>query len=61
MNFIDYHDIFIYHGRKKRYTSQSVDFSLKNEFRTLCVRKGKTLTEEIQRLMKEELEKEKKK
>ena len=30
---------------------------LKRKFKALCVERGKTLTEEIQRLMKEELDK----
>ena len=46
---------------KKDMLIRNVNVKLKNEFRALCVKQGKTLTEEIQRLMKEELEKAEKK
>ena len=35
---------------------RNVDEVLKNKFKAYCVERGKTLSEEIQRLMKEELE-----
>ena len=39
---------------------RNVNEDLKREFKALCVIRGKTLTEEIQRLMREELERRKK-
>ena len=39
---------------------RNVDERLKNKFRAYCVERGKTLSEEIQRLMREELERRKK-
>ena len=44
-------------GNKKTMHVRNVDENLKREFKALCVRRGKTISEEIQRLMKEELEK----
>ena len=38
---------------------RNIDEKLKRQFKALCVMKGKTLTEEIQRLMREELERKK--
>ena len=40
---------------------RKVDSQLKNEFRAVCVRKGKTMTEEIQKLMKETVDEDNKK
>ena len=39
---------------------RNVDEKLKRQFKALCVMRGKTLTDEIQRLMREELERGKK-
>jgi len=39
---------------------RNIDEMLKRQFKALCVMSGKTLTEEIQRLMREELERRKK-
>ena len=39
---------------------RDVDVQLKNKFKAYCVMRGKTLSEEIQRLMREELERRKK-
>ena len=39
---------------------RNVDENLKNKFRAYCVERGKTLSEELQRLMREELERRKK-
>ena len=39
---------------------RNVDEVLKNKFKAYCVERGKTLSEEIQRLMKKELERRKK-
>ena len=50
------HDLFL-----PMIVLEELDKKLKNEFRALCIRKEKTLTEEIQRLMKEELDREAKK
>ena len=36
---------------------RNVDEQLKRRFKALCVERGKTLTEEIERLMREEVEK----
>jgi len=38
---------------------RNVDENLKNKFKAYCVERGKTLSEEIQRLMYEELERRK--
>jgi len=46
---------------RKNMNIRNVDVSLKNKFRALCLERGKTLSEEIQRLMKEELDREAKK
>ena len=40
---------------------RNVDEQLKRDFRAFCVKRGKTLSEELQRLMKEELERANKK
>jgi len=40
---------------------RNVNEQLKRDFKAYCVKRGKTLSEELQRLMKEELEKAKKK
>jgi hypothetical protein len=40
---------------------RKVDIQLKNDFKAICVKQGKTMTAEIQRLMKNEVEKEVKK
>ena len=39
---------------------RNIDEKLKRQFKALCVMRGKTLTDEIQRLMREELERRKK-
>jgi plasmid stability protein len=39
---------------------RNIDDQLKREFKALCALRGKTLTEEIRRLMREELERRKK-
>ena len=39
---------------------RNIDEKLKRQFKALCVMRGKTLTDEIQRLMHEELERGKK-
>ena len=39
---------------------RNVNEQLKREFKAFCVLRGKTITEEIQRLMREELERRKK-
>jgi len=39
---------------------RNIDEKLKRRFKALCVMRGKTLTDEIQRLMREELERGKK-
>jgi len=41
---------------RKNMNIRNVDVSLKYKFRALCLERGKTLSEEIQRLMREELE-----
>jgi len=38
---------------------RNIDENLKNRFRAYCIERGKTLSEEIQRLMHEELERRK--
>ena len=40
---------------------RNVDEVLKNKFKAYCIERGKTLSGEIQRLMKEELDKKRKK
>jgi hypothetical protein len=37
---------------------RKVDIQLKNDFKAICVKQGKTMTAEIQRLMKKEVDKE---
>jgi len=37
---------------------RKIDLQLKNDFKAICIRKNKTMTAEIQRLMKKEIEKE---
>jgi len=39
---------------------RNIDDQLKREFKALCALRGKTLTDEMQRLMREELERRKK-
>lgn len=34
---------------------RGIDLQLKNDFRSICVKRGKTMKEEIQRLMQEEI------
>lgn len=46
---------------KKDMLIRNVDEQLKRKFKALCAMRGKTITEEIQRLMKGELDKEGKK
>jgi hypothetical protein len=38
---------------------RNVDEKLKNKFKAYCIERGKTLSEELQRLMREELERRK--
>ncbi len=45
---------------KKNMNVRDVDVELKNKFKAYCVERGKTLSRELQRLMKEELERRKK-
>ena len=40
---------------------RKIDLQLKNDFKAICVKQGKTMTAEIQRLMRKEVEKEDKK
>jgi len=44
--------------RKVNMNIRGIDENLKRKFKALCAERGKTLTEEIIRLMKEELVKE---
>ena len=37
---------------------RKIDLQLKNDFKAICIRKNKTMTAEIQRLMRKEVEKE---
>ena len=45
-------------GKVKSMNITNVDEMLKRKFKALCAERGKSLSEEIQRLMKEELVKE---
>ena len=45
---------------KKNMNVRDVDVELKNKFKAYCVERGKTLSGELQRIMKEELERRKK-
>ena len=40
---------------------RNIDAQLKNDFRAICVKQGKTMKEEIQNFMKRVVEKDKKK
>ncbi len=44
---------------RKNMNVRDVDVELKNKFKAYCVERGKTLSKEIQRLMREELERRK--
>jgi len=43
-------------NRKTTLNLRGIDETLKREFKAFCAKRGKTMVEEIQRLMKEELE-----
>ena len=50
----------VYMGKLISMNVRNVEEKLKNKFKAYCVERGKTLSGELQRLMKEELERRKK-